>query len=545
MLAAVAIAMSPPAVVSLGLVVAVAVAAALLGAGHKPRRRLVLRQSILLGGGLGLALALLLPWSGRLLTGEALRDLGPLMTAPALLDLLQLHPGGPGLPTWLIGPLYPMLALAALLLVPTRRRRQVVWLLTGFLGAAVVAAGQAKGLSPLVTDWPATMLIPGAVAWAAAAGLALIGLRQLLVEPGRWVTMRRAAAAGLVLLGVGTALLVVGHLTRGAWSPLQRAQQQTAFAAVSDPDARVLWVAGRPDHSVDLSITGPAGRTFLDPGRVLPPAADQALRSLIDDIVNGRVRNASAMLHTFGIGWVAVEPGPDAQRLRDAMVRQGMGSREVSVGPATQRYLVPVYSLMVPGYQQPIPPQEGVDMAVRGIPEPVRRPRMSLAAPGYGQPIPPAEVIDLSAGRTVSSETLYIFESTGTPPTAMRLSAQVPPARAQAIIHLDPLASLGAGTMVQGPATIVTPFPASSGWQADLDGQPLTPVTALGWARAFQVPAGVKGTLSLNPPAPLERNRYLLAEAVLLLGVISALFRPTGAAPITPSPLRRSFGLQA
>jgi hypothetical protein len=79
--------------------------------------------------------------------------------------------------------------------------------------------------------------------------------------------------------------------------------------------------------------------------------------------------------------------------------------------------------------------------------------------------------VDLSAGRTVSSEKLYIFEATGTPPTAM--------------------------------------------------------------------------TLSPNPPAPLERNRLLIAEAVLLLGVISALLRPTGTAPIAPSPVRRSSGLQA
>ena len=86
LLAAVAIAMSPAAVVSLGLVVAVAIVAALVMAGADGRR-LAVRQSLYLAVGFGLALLLLLPWSGRLLTGAVFADLARPLTAPGLADL--------------------------------------------------------------------------------------------------------------------------------------------------------------------------------------------------------------------------------------------------------------------------------------------------------------------------------------------------------------------------------------------------------------------------------------------------------------------------
>jgi hypothetical protein len=321
LLAAAAIAMSPSSAVAFALVVAVAVVVALLRAGGGPGRRVAARQSLLLAGGLALALLLLLPWSGRLLTGAGLRDLGRSLAAPELLELLQLRPGGPGLPTPLVGPLYPALAIAALLFVPAGRRRQAFWLLVGFLGAAVVAAGQAKGLAPLVTDWPATMLIPGAVAWAAAAGLALASLGESLLRLNLRFSVRRLIAATVAVLGACTALLVVGHLARGAWSPLEAVQGPALPATVTRGEARVLWLAGRPDRGVDFAVTGPHGRTLLDPGR--PPAdAARALGDVVTDVVEARTHRAGSMLRLFGVGYVVVRPGPEADRLADLVARQ-------------------------------------------------------------------------------------------------------------------------------------------------------------------------------------------------------------------------------
>jgi hypothetical protein len=185
----------------------------------------------------------------------------------------------------------------------------------------VVAAGQARGLAPLVTDWPATMLIPGAVAWAAAAGLALASLGESLLRLNLRFSVRRLIAATVAVLGACTALLVVGHLARGAWSPLEAVQGPALPATVTRGEARVLWLAGRPDRGVDFAVTGPHGRTLLDPGR--PPAdAARALGDVVTDVVEARTHRAGSMLRLFGVGYVVVRPGPEADRLADLVARQ-------------------------------------------------------------------------------------------------------------------------------------------------------------------------------------------------------------------------------
>jgi GT2 family glycosyltransferase len=400
LLAAVAIAMSPAAVVVFALVVAVAAGVAVLR-GRGSGRRLAVRQSLLLAGGFVLALLLLLPWSGRLLTGAALRDLGRPLVAPELLDLLQLRPGGSGLPGPLVGPLYPALAVAALLFVPAARRRQVFWLLAGFLGAAAVAALQAKRTPPVVTDWPATMLVPGAVAWAAAAGLALASLGQGLLRFNLRFSVRRLIAGAVALLGVCTALLVVGQLARGDWSPLEAVHSPALPATVTRGQARVLWLAGRPDHGVDFAVTGPRGRTLLDRGR--PPAdAARALGSVVTDIVEARTHRAGSMLKLFGIGYVVVRPGPEADRLADLVARQ----QDLDAKPTEQAALfqgpdVPATAWVIGG---DAPPSEVQAVLTAEPPRPIPDAaggRVDTTAPGtLVLTVPAAEPYRASVGAT-------------------------------------------------------------------------------------------------------------------------------------------------
>jgi GT2 family glycosyltransferase len=352
LLAAVAIAMAPAAVVAFGLVVAVAIVVALVTAGPAGRR-LAVRQSLLLGGGFLLALALLLPWSGRLLTGAAFTGLGRPLASPGLADLLQLRPGGGGVPGPLVGPLYPLLALAGLLFAVASRRKQTFFLLIGFVVAAMAAAWQAKGLAPRVTDWPAGLLVPGAVAWAAAAGLGLAGIGQAVRQLDVRFSPRRVTAAGLVLLSAVTGLLVASHLVRGVWSPMVAVDSPALPATVTRGQARVLWLAGRPDHGVDFAVTGPKGRTLLDPGR-LPAAAADDLGSVVTDIVQARTHRAGSMLRMFGIGYVVVRPGAEAGRLVDLVARQ----QDLDAKPTEQAALfagpgVPQTAWVIPGENPP------------------------------------------------------------------------------------------------------------------------------------------------------------------------------------------------
>jgi hypothetical protein len=352
LLAAVAIAMSPAAVVPFAVAVAVAAAVALVRAGAAGRR-LAVRQSLLLAAGLVLALALLLPWSGRLLTGSAFAGLGRPLATPDLVDLLQLRPGGGGVPGPLVGPVYPLLALAALFFGGELRRRQVFWLLGGFLLAALTAAWQARGLPPRVTDWPAGLLVPGAVAWAAACGLGLAGIGQALARVQQRFGVRRVVAAALVLCSAVTGLLVAGHLVRGSWSPMEAVDSPALPATVTRSQARVLWLAGRPDHGVDYGVTGPRGRTLLDPGR-LPARAVDDLGSVVTDIVEARTHRAGSMLRMFGIGYVVVRPGAEADRLVDLVARQ----QDLDARPTEQAGLfagpgVPQTAWVIPGETPP------------------------------------------------------------------------------------------------------------------------------------------------------------------------------------------------
>jgi GT2 family glycosyltransferase len=352
-LAAVAIALSPAAVVSLGLVVVAAIVAALVRAGAEGRR-VAVRQSLFLGGGFVLALALLLPWSGRLLTGSVFAALGRPLAVPTMADLLQLRPGGGGVPGPLVGPVYPALALAALFFAgEVGRRRQAFFLLCGFLAAAVLAAWQAKGLAPRVTDWPAGLLVPGAVAWAGACGLGLAGLGQALRRLEARFSLRRVVAAALVLGSAVTGLLVAGHLARGVWSPMTAVDSPALPATVTRSQARVLWLAGRPDHGVDFAVTGPKGRTLLDPGRP-PAAAADDLGSVVTDIVQARTHRAGSMLRMFGVGYVVVKPGPEADRLVDLVARQ----QDLDARPTEQAGLfagpgVPRTAWVLPGENPP------------------------------------------------------------------------------------------------------------------------------------------------------------------------------------------------
>jgi GT2 family glycosyltransferase len=368
-LAAVAIAMSPAAVVTFGLVVVAAIVAALVRADAASRQAAV-RQSLLLAAGFGLALLLLLPWSGRLLTGAVFAELGRPLAVPDLADLLQLRPGGGGVPGPLVGPVYPALALAALFFAPSERRRQVFWLLVGFVAAGLVAAWQAKGLAPRVTDWPAGLLVPGAVAWAAAVGLGLSGLVPAIRRLDLRFSPRRVAAVALALFSVVTGLLVAGNLVRGAWSPLQAVDSPALPATVTRSQARVLWLAGRPDHGVDFAVTGPKGRTLLDPGRPPAVAADD-LGSVVTDIVQARTHTAGSMLRMFGIGYVAVRPGPEADRLVDLVARQ----QDLDAKPTEQAGLfqgpaVPQGGWVIPGEDPPAEVQGLLTSSTRPVPVP-------------------------------------------------------------------------------------------------------------------------------------------------------------------------------
>jgi GT2 family glycosyltransferase len=479
-LAALAIAMYPQAAVVFLLVIAVAIAAALLRR-RAGEERLVTRQAVLLGAGYAGALLLLFPWTGQLLSGAALRWSGTALASPSFADLLQLRPGGPGLPAGsglegvAIGPLYPALALAALFFVPATSRRQTFWLLLCLLGASVVATLQVHGLPPTFAgEWPAGLLVPGAVAWAAAAGMAMAGLGRALRQSR--LSLRRLGAALLGLLAVATGLGVAGFLVRGSWTPLHAVSSPSLPATVRQGQGRVLWLAGRAGGGVNFAVTGPDGRTLIDSGRPGGGPVTRALGAVVTDIVEARTHQAGSMLELFGIGYVTVRPGPGDGRLVDLVARQ----QELRSRPTDQAAL----------FQAPVA-------------EPT-----AWLLPGE----PPAEPRGVLTGPALSS--VPSVQALFSAPDGARLPARV-----------------SSGVPAPGPATLLLPVPASRDWRASLNGTPLKATTVFGWAQGFRLPDGAGGVLEVRRGGQQRRFVYLLIEALLLLTALAAMARPTRAAP--------------
>jgi GT2 family glycosyltransferase len=498
-LGAVAVTMYPPASVVLLMVAALTIAGAVVLAPAGDRGPAI-RRSLLLGGGLVGALVLQFPFTGQILSGAALRSTGTALATPGFADLLQLRPGGPGLPGGtigtLIGPLYPALALAALFFIPTGYRRQTFFLLAGMLAACTAATLQAHGLPPrIATEWPAGLMIPGAVCWAAATGLALAGLGAALGQGG--LRLRRVGAAVLALLALATGLLIAGVLVRGSWSPVTSVGSPSLPATVRQSEGRVLWLAGRADHGVDFAVTGSGGRTVLDSGLIGDGRARRALQSVVTDIVQARTHEAGTMLQLFGVGYVAVRPGPEADRLVDLVARQ----QELRSRPTDQAGL----------FQGPV--TEPSAWIVQG--EPPAEVRGVLTGPAL-VPVP-----GLGA----------VFSGRSGAKLPARATAQVQGASATLAEgpNPGPATTESAGS---GSATLVLPVPAGRAWRASAGGTALEPTTVFGWAQGFKLPAGASaGALEVRRGGQQQRMVFLVLEGLLVLMAVATMARPTKVAP--------------
>lgn len=385
----------PPALVLLGLV---AVGAAVLAVGRSDAapRPWTVRQALLLLGGLALALLLLEPWSGSLFSAASpLAALGGRQGHVPVLDLLQLRPPGGGLPVALVGPVYPLLALAAVLVTPPARRRQAFWLVAGMLGAVAVAVWQAAGLPPHTTDWVGAALVPGAVAWAGAAALALAAIGPAVRSGAS--SARRVSAVGLAALLALSGLVLAAHLARGAWAPIAAVHDAALPATVTS--GRVLWLQGQPDHRVSFAVTGPDARTLIDLGDVRPKPAADALASVVTDILEARTHRGGTLLAMSGIDHVMVRPGPDDTRLIDLLARQQDLTSEVQAGLFAGPG-VPAAGWVLPG-GPPSRVQELVASPTAAQPVPLPARGGSVTGPAtIVVPIPAGSAWQASAGGT-------------------------------------------------------------------------------------------------------------------------------------------------
>ncbi len=413
---------------------------------------------------------LLVPWLPDLVARPSLLLLEPGLPGPGLserdlggLDLLLLHPGGPGLPPLLLGAGLLLAALAGLL---RRDRRPLV--LLGWL-AAVVCLGAALGLARTtvtgptleasVAAWPGPLMILAGAALVVAAVTGAEGARARVAGSSfGW----RQPAALLVLVAAGLApVLTAGWwAVTGAGGPLQRRDPVLlpAFVAAEgdQPDRpRTLVLRAQDDGRLAFAVlrsdgprTGDAELTPVVPRRV-------GLDGAVADLASGRGGDSAVRLVPYGIRFVLLATPTDGRLVR--AIESVPGIVQVS-GQADSRLW-------------------RIDYRVA---------RLRVLAPDAP-----------------------VVSEDGAAPAAVLL----------------PAGQVGARTEVPDGAAgrlLVLADAADDGWRATLDGTALTPRRYDGWAQAFSLPAG-GGRLVLDHDGGRRPVLLWFQLAGLVLVVVLAL----------------------
>ncbi|HUR50983.1 MAG TPA: glycosyltransferase family 2 protein [Mycobacteriales bacterium] len=421
-------------------------------------------------------LLLLFPWSAAAI-GQPSLLLASQHPADADLPawhLAVLSPGGPGMPTALLGGGLVLAALGGLVRLAFRRLAQVCWVvaLLGMTAAAVLSRAEESNRAV----WSGVPLQLSALALVVAALVAGHGVRTQLA--GHSFGWRQLLASLLAVLAA--AVPVVAALTwvvRGADDPLRRGGTQVlpAFAAAEvagTPGLRVLTLTPRTDGRLGYDLLrGEAPNLAVTGLRATPGQRAQVDRA-VADLASARGSDAAEALATRAVRYVVLrrDRGVDAD-LHDAL-REALDAQPGLVRRTAGD--VDLWRVIAPSNRLALLPEGLAEPALAGVRAPT---------PSQLRTDPPVAV---RAGREGAS-------------------ADVP-----------------AG---EGERLLVLADAREGGWHASIDGKALVPATAWGWAQAFRVPAS-GGHLELSH-VQRGRRAALATElaallAVLLLSVPSA-----------------------
>ncbi len=482
-----------PVAVAVTLVTAVGLALGGLLAGElKGALRLVLTAV----AGAAVAVALQLPWSLTAITGgwRALVGLPSTGGQELSLGAITRFATGPfGKP-----PLGWVFLVGGLLILAIGRSWRLRWgarcwfVVVGGMAAVFVAQGLHPGWFPA----PEVMLAPAATALALACGLGMVAFEVDLPDYHfGWRQLASVLAGAALVLGI---LPAVGATLSGQWglptSDFSSTLSNLDAKAGDQGPYRVLWL----------------GEADLVPGA--PWKLDAAP---IDRL--GRDATLAYTTTDNGIGDVSdLLPGTDsgatarlAQTLRIA-ARGGTTRLGALLAPMGVRYII------VPLADAPVPFQTG----------PTSRPSALLSVLGDQLDLANVDVIE---GVVVFRNAAWgptraeLPPGTSYPRGGPGLAARVVPALAGAPTALADQGSYQSFSGTLPSSSLYLSNAASSRWELEVDGHSAPRSTVLGWANAFDAPAGTNASLSYHTAT--TRWLWLLGQAVLWLVVLIALFR--------------------
>lgn len=269
-------------------------------------------------------LVVALPWSVYVLSHPVLFLTEPGLATPALvdphlriLDVVLLHPGGPGMtPLWVsVG-----IVLAALVAWARRDRRGLVamWWLVGmvallFAVVQVLVTVTPPGYAAPIEPWPGPATLMWGMAAIAAAGIASQGARKDFI--GINFTLWQPVAGGVAILALLAPIASAVWWVPGNSSVLQRAPSTSlpAFvvAETTGPQApRSLLLASDRAGAVSYSLVNGGGMSLGDADMLPDSGVWDELDPLVAAMVSGRGGPEIPALAGYGVRYVILD-SPD------------------------------------------------------------------------------------------------------------------------------------------------------------------------------------------------------------------------------------------
>jgi GT2 family glycosyltransferase len=265
----------------------------------------------------------LMPWTLHLIAHPSLFLLEPGLDIPAIvdpnlrpLDVLLLHPGGPGMnPLWVTGPL----VFASLLALLRRDTLPIVgsWWVLGLL-ALVVGVGQSlvlitpPGALVAVRPWPGPMTLMLGLAMIAASAVAVEGLRERFAAQDFTLGQPLAAVAAI-------GALIVPVVSAAWWIPATddvvvrapRTDVPAFVAAEADgPQApRTLVLSDNGEGVVRYTLLGGAALGLGDAETAPPAQVWKPIDEFVAALASGRGGGEVDALRTYGVRYIKLAAG--------------------------------------------------------------------------------------------------------------------------------------------------------------------------------------------------------------------------------------------
>jgi len=264
----------------------------------------------------------LMPWTIHLLANPSLFLLEPGLNVPGIIDpnlrpidVLLLHPGGPGMnPLWITAGI----VFAALLALFRRDTAPIVgaWWVLGLVALTLGVAQSlvfviAPGSITEIRAWPGPMTLLLGLAMIAAAGVAVEGLRERFA--GQSFTLGQPLAVIATLSALAAPVLAAAWWIPGNDNVVVRAPAVdvpafVAAEAVGPQAPRTLVLSDDGQGEVAYTLLG-GSALMLGAADTPPPASVwPAIDGYVADLASGRGGGEVDALRSYGVRYVKLAP---------------------------------------------------------------------------------------------------------------------------------------------------------------------------------------------------------------------------------------------